>query len=236
MWSTLIRQLACCGLVLAMPTVTIRAEEWTSPDGVVKVTVTDADFVRVESPPASFLVLWISRDETIRLGVAQMPYPKGQRLKRANFEQGIVGAGAEITASSTSTQNGHEVWVVSTTSSPDGVKNNGTQSIIRVNDSIYQIVAITAADANIDQASVQQFLQSLQVSGPVHAGGVGGTVSSSGISLKKLISDEAIEKLFGMLGSVTGLVAIVLLAVWALSRVTRKPPRTPQSPNDLLPR
>lgn len=228
----------CCGLSLAIATAAVRGEEWTSSDGVVKVTVPDSGFVRVENPPPSFLVLWISADETIRLGVAQMPYPAGQRLNRANFEQGIAGAGAEITASSSSRQNGHEVWVVSTTSSTGGVKNNGTQSIIRVDGSIYQIVAITAADANIDQAIVQQYLQSLQVSGPVHAGGVGGTTSGRGISLKKLTSDEAIEKLFGVLGSITGLIVMVLLGLWALSRVTGiKPPRTPQSPlNDFLPR
>jgi hypothetical protein len=217
--------------------VTTSAEEWTSPDGVVKVTVPETGFVRVENPPASFLVLWVSADETMRLGVAQMPYPQGQRLDRTNFEKGIAGAGAEISASSTSTQNGHEVWVLSTTSSPGGVKNNGIQSIIRVNDSIYQVVAITAADASVDPAVVQQYLQSLQVSGPVHSGGVGGT-ASSGVSLKKLTSDEAIERLFEKLGRIVGLIVIVLLGLWALSRVIRiKPPRTPDSPlNDFLPR
>lgn len=126
-------------LCIALGVARARGDDWTSSDGVIKVTIPNSGFTRVENPPTNYLALWISHDETIRLGVAQIPYPRGAQLLRTNLEKGIAGAGAEITASSTSTKDGHEVWGNSTASSIEGVKNIGQTSIVRVNDSIFAL-------------------------------------------------------------------------------------------------
>src|SRR5436189_6052688 len=68
-----------------------RGEEWTAPDGAISVAAPDAArFVRLDEPPAPFLALWVSQDETLRLGVMKMGTPPLGKLNRAAAEAGLA--------------------------------------------------------------------------------------------------------------------------------------------------
>src|SRR5688500_12008969 len=89
--------------------------EWTSPAGVLAVTAPDSQrFDRVEQPPEPFLVLWVSKDESIRLGVIRMPIPAQASLTRQGVEEGFAEEiRGTIAASSMAMQNGHEILIMS---------------------------------------------------------------------------------------------------------------------------
>jgi hypothetical protein len=114
------------------------------------------------------------------------------------------------------------VWGNSTTSSIEGVKNIGQTSIVRVNDSIYQIVAITAADAAVDETIVPKFLDSLVVSGPHHPNGLAGLDRNE-------TSDEKFEKFYKSLGRSMGMLLVLILVVGGIVRFMFKARRTPPS-------
>jgi hypothetical protein len=217
--------LTICLLSLACDATVARAVEWTSPDGVIKITVPDAAKLEpLETPPTPFLALWMSADESLRIGVMQRPFPTHQGLLRSAADEGFAEEiGGSITAATTATNNGHEIWLTTASGSSNGTKMTGTQAIVRVNDSVYKIMAMTVGDAPVDDATIQTFLQSIQVTGTPHPGGIAGSANASSGSKAPLTSDELTQNVSYQIGRAVGMILMILLVVWVVSLFNRKP-------------
>ena len=84
-----------------------------------------------------------------------------------------------------------------------GTKVKATQAIVRVDDLAYKVMAFEIGEGTGHDATIQAFLQSIQVKGTPHPGGVGG---GSGAGANKMTSDEVIQSISYQLGRATGMV------------------------------
>jgi hypothetical protein len=91
---------------------TAAGEDWTSPDGAISVSPPDAArFVRLDDPPSPFLALWVSQDESLRLGVMKMGAPPQGKLNRAALKRAWRRSHGGSHRHQRSTE-GHELWLM----------------------------------------------------------------------------------------------------------------------------
>ncbi len=136
------------------------AQTWTSPDGFLSITPPDAnDYQAMEEPPAPFVGLWVSNDETVKFGVMKTPYPPNMRLIQSSAEQGLAEEiGGTVTRLPTKTVAGYEVWKMTGKGSAFEI----TQAIIRHEDTIYKLMALKLG-GELDTVAVNRFLDSLSI-------------------------------------------------------------------------
>ncbi len=141
------------------------ADEWTSPDGVIAVSAPDAvDFQQVVDPPEPFMAFWMSNDETLRLGVMKSTVPSHIKIVRSSVEEGFAETVAgSITASSAVVKNGHEIWIMTVKGSIQGTNIQSTQAIAQYNGNVYKVMAIKIGDASLDQATINTFVNSIDI-------------------------------------------------------------------------
>lgn len=57
------------------------SQTWTTPDGLLTVTQPNAEiFTAVDSPPEPIVGLWVSNDESTKLGVVKNQIPTNTKL------------------------------------------------------------------------------------------------------------------------------------------------------------
>jgi hypothetical protein len=193
-------------LLVALPSVVLGAETWTSPDGFLSVARPDADrFQAVPESPPPFLALWISNDESVKLGVAKTEVPARVRLVQSSVERGFAKeVGGQVTRLPTRIVSGYDVWQMKA-SSPSG---EITQTIIRRDGAVYKLMAMTTGeDAQIAQAS--RFLDSLSVAQSA-AAQPGRTAAKPG----KAIDTHTLSKSLGG----AGILLAVGLAIYLFAR------------------
>jgi len=136
------------------------AQTWTSPDGFLTVASPDPTrFQKVPSPPAPFIGLWVSEDETVRFGVVKMEIPPGIKLLQSSAEEGLEEEmGVSVTRLPTKRISGHEVWIMSA----KGESADITQSMIQNDAAIYKLMAITVSGSP-DEGAVASFIDSLSI-------------------------------------------------------------------------
>jgi hypothetical protein len=176
----------------AIGTTIVLGDEWTSPDGVIAVTVPDsARFQRLNDLPESFLVLWVSNDQMVRLGVARLAVPAHTKLVRSAVEERFVqGIHGKLTASTSRLVDDHELWIMRAIGDIQGASVHATHAIAQHDDNAYNIVAISVGDAPADEAASEAFLNSVRILLPeskVQAISVGdASQTRDGISLHKI--------------------------------------------------
>jgi hypothetical protein len=160
-----LRSLTVLLLTTVLGVVTSRGDEWTSADGVIEVTAPDAArFDRMDDPPEPFLALWISKDETLRLGVMKIAISAQTKLVRSSTEKGLAQeVRGTIAASSTMVRNGHEVWLMTAQGSNQGVNLQITQALANVNGSVYKVMAATVGDGPADDVAIDAFVNSIKI-------------------------------------------------------------------------
>src|SRR5688500_6854358 len=144
------------------------AEEWASPDGVIVVKAPDPmNFDPMDDPPAPFMALWLSKDETVRLGVMKMAIPPNVKLIRSSAEEGLTEeVGGRITASSSVVKNGHEIWILAAEGTAQGMNLRITQALVQYGPSAYKVMAVVVGMGSADNASIDDFVNSIQITAP----------------------------------------------------------------------
>lgn len=153
--SALIAMIASLGIA--------HAQTWTTPDGFLSVTPPDPEtFVAIPSPPEPFLGLWISKDETTKLGVMKTQIPTNIKLNQSLVEEGLAEEiDGEATRLPTKMVAGYEVWQMKANAKSAEL----IQAIVRHDGTIYKIMAATVG-ANPDKQTIDQFIGSLEFSRP----------------------------------------------------------------------
>ncbi len=153
-------------LAMALAVSSALGEEWTSPDGVVAVTVPNADdFELMDGAPDRFLVLWVSKDDSLYFGVIKTEIPPDVTLDRSWAEEEVAEeADQPISTSSTVIKNGREFWIA-TADSPGhgGEPLQITQAITQVGASAYRAYVGTVGAEPSARAVVDAFLNSLEI-------------------------------------------------------------------------
>lgn len=164
------RSLANLLLVSALVANSAFAEQWTSPDGVVAVTVPNAaGFLPMDDPPDPFLVLWVSTDDSVYLGVIKAEVPPGTTLDRSSAEKAVAEeTKGSIIASSTVTKSGQEFWVITAESSGHGATLQITQAIAQIGTNAYKAYVGLVGVEPSDRPEADAFLNSfgLKQTGP----------------------------------------------------------------------
>jgi hypothetical protein len=157
-----IRLLAISVFVLALPALA-NAQTWTSPDGFLSLAPPDAnEFQAVPMPPPPFVGLWVSHDETMKFGIMKTQIPPNIKLIQSSAEEGLAEEiGGEVTRLPTKEVSGHEVWNMKA----KGASVEITQAIIRHDDAIYKLMAVTLG-VNPDAVAVNHFIDSLSIVQP----------------------------------------------------------------------
>ena len=157
-----IRLLTITVVLFALPGVA-RSQTWTSPDGFLSITPPDASvFQPVPSPPAPFIGLWASNDETMKFGVLKTQIPPNIKLIQSSVEEGLAEEiGGKVTRLPTRQVSGHEVWNMTA----NGTSAEITQSMVRHEDAVYKLMAVTVG-GNPDTVAVNRFMDSLSIVQP----------------------------------------------------------------------
>ncbi len=157
-----IRLLATLVFMLAL-TALANAQTWTSPDGFLSITPPDVNhFELIPTPPYPFIAIWISNDETTRLGVMKVQIPPDLKLLQSSAEEGLgEEIGGKVTRLPTKILSGHEVWSMTAR----GESTEFSQAMIRHHDALYKLIAVTTGD-HPDSATVNHFFDSLTILQP----------------------------------------------------------------------
>jgi hypothetical protein len=142
----------------------VSAAEWKTTDGNISVAAPDESrFVQADvTPPLS--VIWVSTDETIKLGVAEVPFRPDMKLIQASVEKGFAeGLGGRIVDSSTEQQAGHEIFVMTGHGEALGTEVYITQAVVAVGDKVYKIMAIGLGKDIRVNSDATKFLSSFRI-------------------------------------------------------------------------
>jgi hypothetical protein len=137
-------------------------QQWTSPDGVISVTPPDAEkFQQLPEPPPTFLVLWISSDESIRLGVMKSAVPPHVQLIQSVVQDGLAEEmKGTVSRLPTAIIAGREIWKMRG-------KNDAmeiTQAIVRHEKAVYKVMAVNTAP-NSAAPEIDRFFESIAIEG-----------------------------------------------------------------------
>jgi hypothetical protein len=146
-------------LVLTLPALS-HAQTWTTPDGFLSITPPDATlFQAIPAPPASFIGLWVSNDESMRFGVMKMQIPPTIKLTQSAAEEGLAEAiGGEVKRLPSRKVSGHEVWIMTAKGPSVAI----TQALVGHDGTFYKVMAATVGGA-VDNESVNRFISSLAI-------------------------------------------------------------------------
>jgi hypothetical protein len=191
-------------------------QTWTSPDGFISLTRPDAtQFQELPDPPPPFLGLWVSNDESMKLGIVKLNVPTNLKLIQSSVEDGLAEEiGGKASRLGTKIVSGHEVWCMAAR----GPSGEIIQAVLRHDDALYKLIAITVGDKG-DDASVNRFIDSLSITQP--------TTPSPNQSVSHLgggaDSNMLLHELSKKIGGLSCLLAIGLLFYFFL-RGKKTPP------------
>ena len=136
------------------------AQTWTSPDGFLSVAKPNSEtFNAVPSPPSPFIGLWVSNDDSTRLGVMKTPIPPNIKLIQTSAEEGLAEQiGGEVTRLSTAQVAGYDVWRMKA----KGISAEITQAMVRHDTTLYKLMAVTVGQ-NPDEQAINEFIDSLSI-------------------------------------------------------------------------
>ena len=154
-----IRTFATSLLVLTLPALS-HAQTWTTPDGFLSITPPDSTaFQAIPTPPAPFIGLWVSNDESMRFGVMKMQIPPTIKPTQSAVEEGLAEEiGGEVKRLPSRKVSGHEVW----TMTAKGPSVDITQALVGHDGTFYKVMAATVGGA-VDNESVNRFISSLAI-------------------------------------------------------------------------
>jgi hypothetical protein len=197
---------------------------WKTADGNISVVTPDASrFVQVDStPPLS--VIWVSKDETIKLGVAEIPFRRGMDLVRSAVERGFAKeTGGKIVASSAKQQAGHDVYVMTVHWKMHGNDFFTTQVVVAVGDKVYKVMATgIGKDTRVDPDAAA-FVASLEILTPKQV--VNSDPPEPERSSQPELNDSReslVDRLSQRIGGVSALVLIASVIVIVLLRLAKR--------------
>jgi hypothetical protein len=128
------------------------------------VTVPDASrFVQLETTPP-LAVVWVSQDETIKLGVSIIQLPRRMELIQASVEEGMAEEmHGRIVESSKSQLDGHQVFTMTATGDVAGSSVHITQSVVAIGDKVYKAMAIGIGKDTRTLSDARDFIGSFKI-------------------------------------------------------------------------
>jgi hypothetical protein len=200
------------------------ADVWKTTDGNISVATPDASqFVEVGStPPLS--VIWVSKDETIKLGVAEIPFRRGTKLVRSAVERGFAKeTGGKIVASSAKQQAGHDVFDMTCHWEMSGNDVYTTQLVVAVGDKVYKVMATgIGKDTRVDPDAAA-FVASLEILTPKQV--VNSDPPESVRSSQPELNDSReslVDRLSQRIGAISALILIVSVIAIVLLRFAKR--------------
>ena len=150
-------QILIAVLVLGVHATSI-AQEWESPDGLFSVKTPNAEtFTLVPSIEKPYIGLWVSKDETVKLAVLEIPIPQGEKLIQSAMEEGLAEAiGGKVIRLPNTNVSGYEVWNMSAS----GAAGKITQAVFVHGNTVYKLMAVTAGSDQNDELGTA-FIKSL---------------------------------------------------------------------------
>lgn len=198
------------------------ASEWTTSDGQASVRIPDETrFVQIEAPPP-LAALWISRDESIKLGIAEIPMPDGMTLRQSSVEEGLAEEmGGRIVDSSVTRQGEHAVFMMTAHSDSNGVDLYITQGVVAANGRAYKVMAVGIDSDPRTDADAAKFIASFELANAAPATG-----SNRAVEPIASIAEDSQLSHFDLwsrrIGGISALVLIVGVIVLVLRGCARR--------------
>jgi len=151
--------------LMTLLTTTVVAQTWTTYDG--KVSLARPDFGRFQSAElaAGLSVAWISRDETITLGLTEMPAEPGIEIDPASVAAGAAEmVSGKVLSSDVDDKAKHFTQTVAVMGTVDGKETHIVQKLIHVDNVVYKAMVIGRGKDPRPDPDVQTFLASMKVS------------------------------------------------------------------------
>ena len=202
----------------------VSGAEWRTTDGNISVAAPDASrFVQVDSvPPLS--VIWVSKDETVKLGVVEMPSRPDMELIQSSVEKGLANEmRGKIVASSAEKQEGHHVFLMTGHGEILGKEAYMTQAVVAVGNKVYKVMAAGfGKDTRVDPDATE-FVSSFKVLTPKR---VVNSDPPEDVRDSQPAPNDSSESLVDLLsqriGGISALILIVCVIVIVLSRSTKR--------------
>lgn len=176
---------------------------------------------------ATFSAIWLSKDETVRLGVTETSLPPNIRIIRSSLEEGLAEElGGRIIASSAQQQEGHDVFLMTGRGGTGGDKIYITQAIVAVGNKVYKVIACgIGKDTRVDPDATA-FISSFRILTPRQ---IVDSVPREDVGNSQPALNQPSESLIGLLsrriGGISALILLVGVIVIVLLRfVTHREP------------
>ena len=196
-------RIECLALVACLSfSVYCSADTWISPDLRANVEVPDPSaFRKVEPAPKPFVALWINQDESVKLGVIEMPIPPGVSVRDAEL---VKGFGEELGVQAQELPMVTVRGVVIYRMAAQTATHELLQSVHASKDKLYKVLTVTQNGA--DKAAAQKFIDSFVINPPTRPD----------VMPPKSIDTQQLSKTLGGAG------LILLIVVFAFRATRRK--------------
>jgi hypothetical protein len=200
------------------------AAEWRTTDGNISVATPDASrFVQVDSV-APLSAIWVPKDETVKLGVVEMPIRPDLRLIRSSVEEGLANEmRGRIVASSAEKQEGHDVFLMTGHGEILGREAYMTQAVVAVGGKVYKVMAVGfGKDTRVDPDATE-FVSSLKILTPKQ---VVNSNPPEDVRDSQPVPNDSSESLVDLLsqriGGISALILVVCVIVIVLLRLAKR--------------
>ena len=195
-------RIECLAIVAYLSfSVVCSADTWISPDLRANVEAPDPSaFRKVEPAPKPFVALWMNQDESVKLGVIEMPIPPGVSVSRTDM---VKGFGEELGVQAQELPMITVRGVIIDRMVAQTATHELLQSVHASTDKLYKVLAVTQNGA--DKAAAQKFIDSFVINPPTRPD----------FMPPKPIDTQQISKTVGGAGLI---LLIVLLAVRSMRR------------------
>lgn len=155
---------AVATILLVLFTTVCHADEWRSVDGQISLAQPSPERFQAGelTPPMS--VVWVSADESLKLGVVEMEHDQRLTINRQAMETAFANEiGGAITESSTDELAGFQTYTMTAVGSVSDVEIHAKQKVVAIASKVYKVMAIGVGTNVEDVEDVDTLFASLKI-------------------------------------------------------------------------
>lgn len=200
--------------LIAFGALPLEAQEWMSPDREITVTVPTGymEGVVPNQQEGVKSTVWLSSDETIRLGVINMANPNQTPLSKKGLELGIAQEmNGKIVDSNIEEINGFDVYRITAEGRMGETPVFYEAAVVGIGKKVCQVLVFADGKEKFESVEVRGFINSMKIN-----------VKKSDFEDDQTSGEKRLEELAGKIGAYSLFILIVLIVLIIAIKKSKK--------------